>query len=452
MKITDTRPMRSRSLRLAAWMLLLMAATPAAQAQDAVEDFLRYGDLVYVEAAQMPSDSGLLYRMDIMIRIAYDYLVFVRSDRQHPDSAFTAGANVAIDVLNDRSATVYAKDEKTTLYAPDFATTNTRNAYLLLKHSVHLDAGEYTVNVTISDVHSTRERRIPLRIRLRRVEDGAIKILSALPVTYSPSFDSPRIGVLGFGGRFLFASPAFLGIVATAPTGTVWTFRLSRVRHDGITPVRSDTLPPFLTDARLSGRRRNGVVRDFAMDVYPGSLPESFHLFQLPYDTLEAGSFSLEIRASRDGVEDTLTFPFSMFWKDMPLTLKVTDIAIDIMGYILSAEEHAAMDRGSDEERMANILAYWKGRDPSPGTPYNEAMAEFFRRADQAYYKFQTTTVRNGALTDRGKIYILYGPPDTSERILEPGGLAQEVWSYTALGKKVRFVDRNRNGNLRLVQ
>jgi GWxTD domain-containing protein len=205
-----------------------------------------------------------------------------------------------------------------------------------------------------------------------------------------------------------------------------------------------------MTHDNLSGGRRNGIVTGFGFDVYSGRLSASMRIFQLPFDTLDVGDYELEIAVAGHGAEDVFRMPFSVFWKDMPLTLKNPDLALGIMRYILSEEEYGAMDKGSDEERAGRIRAYWKGRDPSPGTPYNETMVEFFRRADQAYYKFQTTTIANGALTDRGKIYILYGPPDSVDRLLEPGGLPQEAWSYRTLGKTFRFVDRSRNGNLRL--
>jgi GWxTD domain-containing protein len=444
-----------RLRRVVACIALLMASvagTSRVQAQDAVDDFLRYGDLVYAEAAQMPSDSGSAGRVDVMIRIAYDYLVFVRSGREHRDSTFKAGASVSIEIVDNRSLTVFAKDERTELYAPDFATTNTRDATVLFKQTAYLEPGDYTVAVTIDDAHSTRERRIPLPIRVRSASTGGMAILSVVPVSYRPSFDMPQLAALGYGGRFLFASPAFVGVSAAAPPGTDWTFRLKRVSEDGMLPVWSDTLPPLLGHDNLGGGRRNGVVGGFGFDMYSGRLSASMHVFQLPFDTLEVGDYSLDISAAGKDGSDVLTFPFSIFWKEMPLTLKQTDIALAIMRYILSEEDYSIMKKGNDEECMAKIRAYWKGRDPSPATPNNEAMVEFFRRADQAYYKFQTANVTNGALTDRGKIFILYGPPDSAERVLQPGGLPQEIWVYKLLGKTIRFVDRNRNGNLRLAQ
>jgi GWxTD domain-containing protein len=432
-------------------MTLLISGSPL-RAQDAADDFLRYGDLVYAEAAQVPSDSGDLARMDVLVRVAYDYLVFIRSDRAQKDSAFTAGAGISVEVTNERSLTIFARDEKAVLFAPDFATTNTRDAYLLLRQTVYLPEGDYTVHVLIDDAHSTRERRIPLRIRLRAPSTEGPAILSAFPVSYKPTFDRPDLAALGFGGRFLFATPSFLAVSAIAPDAAVWTFRLNRITEESKAPVWNDTLPAMGIAGVIGGGRARGIVPGFGLGVYSARLNGVLRVFQLPLESLDAGAYELEIGVSSGNSFDQYTYPFSIFWKDMPLTLKNPEMAIDIMRYILSDAEYRAMDKGSDEERTERIRAYWKEQDPSPGTPYNERMVEYFRRADQAYYKFQTTTVTNGALTDRGKIYILYGPPDAVDRVLEPGALAQEVWTYRAPTKTVRFVDRNRNGNLRLAE
>jgi GWxTD domain-containing protein len=453
MRRTQRERARHSSMRhVVSAAILALVSIHHASSQDAVGDFLRYGDLVYVEAAQLPTAPAAKCRVDVMVRIAYDYLVFIKSGRAHPDSLYTAGVNVAIDVMDTRHNTVYASDEKTVLYAPDFATTNTRDAYVLLKHTMEVEPGDCTVQVGISDQHSTRERRIPLRIKVRSVSGDAITILSALPVSVKPSFELPQVACLGFGGRFLFGAGAYLAVTAAAPSDANWVFHLRRVKDDDRLDLWSDTLPPFKTIDRLSGARRNGVVGDFRMEMFDAPLNASVRLFQLPLDTLPFGNYELEIVASSGSASDAYKLPFSIFWKDMPLSLKNLDLALGVMRYILSEEEYDAVNTGSDEERMEHILAYWKARDPNPATPYNEAMTEFFRRADQAYYKFQTTNLTNGALTDRGKIFILYGAPDAVDRQLEPGAPPQEVWTYRSLDKTIRFVDRHRNGNLRLVQ
>jgi GWxTD domain-containing protein len=92
--------------------------------------------------------------------------------------------------------------------------------------------------------------------------------------------------------------------------------------------------------------------------------------------------------------------------------------------YIISDEERRAFRAlQTDEERQQFIGQFWLRRDPTPGTPANEAREEYYRRIAYANANFGDR-VAPGWKTDRGMIYIKYGPPD--EREEHPTGGAYE--------------------------
>ena len=62
------------------------------------------------------------------------------------------------------------------------------------------------------------------------------------------------------------------------------------------------------------------------------------------------------------------------------------------------------------DERRRFIDQFWKRRDPEPGTPHNKFRDQFWQRVRQANEMFQDQP-HEGWITDRGKIYILLGPP-----------------------------------------
>jgi len=65
---------------------------------------------------------------------------------------------------------------------------------------------------------------------------------------------------------------------------------------------------------------------------------------------------------------------------------------------------------GDDDARRAFIESFWKHRDKTPETPENEYRKEFLRRAAFADETFHTAKSR-GSLTDRGRVFVLVGPP-----------------------------------------
>jgi GWxTD domain-containing protein len=127
--------------------------------------------------------------------------------------------------------------------------------------------------------------------------------------------------------------------------------------------------------------------------------------------------------------------------------------------WIITDEERAAFKQlSNDEERDNFIEAFWQRRDPTPDTVENEFKEEHYRRIAYANEHFAAGIP--GWKTDRGRIYIMYGPADeveshpsggSYERPMEEGGgetstYPFEDWRYRYLegiGQEViiEFVD-----------
>ena len=84
------------------------------------------------------------------------------------------------------------------------------------------------------------------------------------------------------------------------------------------------------------------------------------------------------------------------------------------VAYIITDEERAAFKRlATDEEREQFIEQFWLRRDPTPDTVENEFKEEHYRRI--AYANEHYASGIPGWKTDRGRIYITYGPPDEND-------------------------------------
>jgi GWxTD domain-containing protein len=127
--------------------------------------------------------------------------------------------------------------------------------------------------------------------------------------------------------------------------------------------------------------------------------------------------------------------------------------------WIITDEERAAFKQlSNDEERDNFIEAFWQRRDPTPDTEENEYKEEHYRRIAYANEHFAAGIP--GWKSDRGRMYIMYGPADeidshpsggTYERPMEEGGgetstFPFEDWRYRYLegiGQEIiiEFVD-----------
>jgi len=82
--------------------------------------------------------------------------------------------------------------------------------------------------------------------------------------------------------------------------------------------------------------------------------------------------------------------------------------------YIITGEERSAfLQLQTNEEREQFIEAFWQRRDPTPDTVENEFKEEHYRRIAYANERFSSGIP--GWRTDRGRIYIMWGPPDSIE-------------------------------------
>ena len=91
--------------------------------------------------------------------------------------------------------------------------------------------------------------------------------------------------------------------------------------------------------------------------------------------------------------------------------------------YIITPEERSAFLRlSTNEEREQFIENFWQRRNPDPESPDNTYKEEYYRRIAYANARFSSGLP--GWKTDRGRIYIVFGPPD--ERDIHPSGGAYE--------------------------
>ena len=103
-----------------------------------------------------------------------------------------------------------------------------------------------------------------------------------------------------------------------------------------------------------------------------------------------------------------------------------------------TVEELKAMNDGSTEDRERKFMEYWKKLDPTPSTPFNESMFQYFSRVDYAFFNFSTLGEKDGAQTDRGKVFILNGSPTL---ILDQNikGKPSFIWEYSNLNQRYIF-------------
>ena len=126
------------------------------------------------------------------------------------------------------------------------------------------------------------------------------------------------------------------------------------------------------------------------------------------------------------------------------------DRMLEPLSYIAGSDEIAKLRDLPMEQQVRGWEEFWRRRDPTPETPRNEAMIEFFRRVRYAEKNFQG--FGPGWRSDMGRIYIKLGPPDQVES--RPATVQSpqiEIWYYSQPYRRILFADREGFGRYTLI-
>ncbi len=165
--------------------------------------------------------------------------------------------------------------------------------------------------------------------------------------------------------------------------------------------------------------------------------------FTIPEDFY--GKINAEITTSSLSKNFTL---FNYYGNDILWSDDIKEI-VGMMRYILPGSELKVLNDMNDKQKIDYIIDFWKDKDPDETTEENELLTEFINRFN--FVNQNLSDVGRGWRSDRGRIYVIYGAPDTVDRYSDPNEGAYEVWTYPN-GLKFTFLDRNRFGNYILIR
>jgi len=184
---------------------------------------------------------------------------------------------------------------------------------------------------------------------------------------------------------------------------------------------------------------------------------------------LPAGDYGFEVVVQAKDTTVTRRAPFRMGGLESvaltapPPPLDVfeakTEAQLDTMYgplvYLMSSDETGIYSTLTVEGKRTFLRRFWGKRDPSPGTPANELQSSFYARIAEANRRYREGGAAEipGWRTDRGRIFVRYGPPsEVLQRPQAPNTLPYEVWKYTT-GRLLKYVfmDLTQFGNYALI-
>ena len=414
---------------------------------------------VYFEAVNLISGDSGRCRLDVGYRIARSFFVFVRDTSRDASSPFVARVDIAVEVMDSNNTSVARRLESRELRGNSSPEPPSESELVEGIVSFSLPPGAYTIVSEVSDRESDRKFfDNSKQMRLPEYSQSLLALSDIVLINKGKNSDDslPVLHPLNFGGHVPFGRDfgAYAEIACPLPKESLLvSYRVLKSNPESkeSAQIVCDTIAvsKILDGSLLSlDQKTRGPSYRLLCSPHTGKYGI---LLGFRGDTLQQGRYQLELSVRAAEKTRNVTKPFRVSWVAMPRSLMNLDVAVDALEYVMTKEEFKSITRSPLRDRRRLFEEFWKRRDPTPGTAFNEAMAEYYRRVDDAMTSFATVVEFNGAKTERGKAYILYGPPTRTERSLLPNEPPRETWYYESLKKKLVFVDEHRRGDYKLV-
>ena len=368
-------------------------------------------------------------RLDFYLQVPYQMLTFTKHE-----NVFDAIYDVTLDIYDSTEALVTEKLWSEEVETKEYNTTISDITGKMSQKSISLKPGNYSISIQVRDNETKKVAHLRRNMFVRSFPDTAFAISDLLLINQMTQEGQKTVIVPNVSGNINDSQKGIsVFFEAYNPHHADSAIFLVRVKN-----LRGDTAATD-TVVRYAGHPRNSefltiegnkfVSGDYAIEVQ-GKL--------LRKDTATAWSRA----ASRN---------INVRTKGLPVPLKDLDKAIDEMVYITDNSVIDDLKKTAPEKKRKAFLDFWRRRNPAADSESNDLMEEYYRRVDYANTNF--SYYQEGWRTDRGMVYILYGPPDNLERHpFDMDSKPYEVWMYYNLNKQFVFVDLTGFGDYRLSQ
>ncbi|MGQ9644350.1 MAG: GWxTD domain-containing protein, partial [Ignavibacterium sp.] len=346
-----------------------------------------------------------------------------------------------IEVKNKDNKLVKREFFKDKIIYFNFYETISNKKFLENFVTISLNADTYTFQVIFEDKLTNRQRpQKPLTLELNDSTKKYSPILVEQKIHQNGSPD--KLVVANFSGSIPFSKELYNMIILS----------------DKFESYKNYTVKFFQSDSLYFAKKIMSNILGMPRfekqnDVVTVSFDSSYILNGLTLNdvnkNLEEGLYSVKIFSEDEKELDS--FQVDVKWFNKPFSLADADFALEMISFIESENSYSNLMNSSlrSEELLKQ---FWKTKDPTPNTSFNELMEVFYERGDYAESNFRNLSGASGAKTDRGRIYISNGNPDRIDRGVNFDGKITETWYYENPKRIFIFVDKRGDGSFKLEQ
>ncbi len=357
----------------------------------------------------------------VIFRVPYEKLLFEKQK-----SSFFTSALWTLTIQKKDKTTAFTKDYRDTLHVSTFKETISKKNFFRHVQVINIKPGKYTLLIRLED-------QISHASSIRRGEFEARNFTSS-----KVSFGDPILLKSAPGNSLNIENiiPPFVPIKQDS----------FGVYVDVVSPAPEATLQILVDLQQLNGKsvlKKDGFVTTTSKKAQ----------FYTVLGTTKLSDQHYKLKISAVHAKFHPVYQYLWLKKKVNSILKGNVSAIiGPLQYVMNSVDWVRLKHAASEEQRKLYQEFWDKRNPLPDSPTNPLLEEFYRRVQFANENFSSSGTP-GWKTDRGRIYIIYGPPDNIYRndanlfSSEPPYI---IWTYNNLRLKFIFVDELNIGDYRL--
>lgn len=360
------------------------------------------------------------FEVYLITDILYDYLQFTLEKNK-----FVANFSIDVSFAHSKNNQIYTKTWQSKLVLNDFAVTNSRKDYFLTIDSLRMPPGHYKMKISYRDLQSKQKAIFTLNIILQDPKE----FYTSPPLVLESGQEKPYQRI-----KYSTERPIALRQQLPFNQSMAMLLNIFSLHHQSI-KIHLQFNKEGATDVLYQTDSTLTVKNKLASAV-----------INLPFLKLDEDKYIFSIKYISD--KDTIkqSFPIDIIWFNKPRSLQKLDYALEPLELIIPPEEYKSLKSGNKKTKQIGFNKFWKAKDPTPNTAFNEMKLEFYNRVDSADFEWGGKRRLYGWKREPGRTFLLYGKPDLVEDYsLSPVNPIMK-WIYNLPDHKLTFTFRALNG------
>jgi GWxTD domain-containing protein len=429
-------------------IFLLLSGITSLFAQDYSQRITPFGDpgrRIDCEILTFPASAENKSRVMVNSKIPYDFITLIKKEGSISDE-FKGSLDLSVEIFDKDKNSVARKIFQKEIAQNEEEKKKRFKDFIEISMEYYIQPGKYDIIVEINDKES--QRNIKKEFKDFIIKNYKENQLSNGIFIKKINNNNESVKFINESGNIPFGENVdLLYIVKSDLKIDSINVAITRMKDHEQQNFFSETFfsGSIISKTNIKQTAENSIEYNFQED--PG-----YSIIKIPVrsDSFDIRRYKMITTLYYAGKKDTVVKIFETNWVNMPFSLIDFRNAQSKISLIASDAEYSELTSGSLEKQREKFLDFWKKKDPTPKTAYNELMAEFYSRVDFAVINFSSMKDFDGSKTDRGKIYILNGKPDDIKRQLIPNGPPQEIWTYNKIAKRYIFIDEFKQGSFNL--